>query len=228
MQPYFFPYFLYWRMIANSDKFIIYDDVNYINRGFISKNYIYSHGGLQRLTLNVRGASQNKRINEVKVYQNDNLKMIKTIRHSFCKAPQYNKVLPLIESILLCEKHMLSEFLENLILNVCSYLQIRTEVILSSSLPASIKSGKGVSRLIDICRHFGQDTYVNLPGGRDLYKPVLFSEHNISLLFMNEFELREEANFNYRISNLSIIQLLMYIDQGALQESLYEGIICGN
>ena len=41
-------------MIANSDIFVIYDDVNYINRGFINKNFIHSGGDKQRITLNLK------------------------------------------------------------------------------------------------------------------------------------------------------------------------------
>ena len=38
MQPYFMPYIGYFQLINAVDKFIIYDDVNYINRGWINRN----------------------------------------------------------------------------------------------------------------------------------------------------------------------------------------------
>lgn len=40
MQPYFMPYIGYFQLIKAVDKFVIYDDVNYINRGWINRNNI--------------------------------------------------------------------------------------------------------------------------------------------------------------------------------------------
>ncbi len=40
MQPYFFPYIGYWQLINAVDKYVIYDDVNYIKGGWINRNRI--------------------------------------------------------------------------------------------------------------------------------------------------------------------------------------------
>jgi hypothetical protein len=40
MQPYLFPYIGYWQLINAVDTFVIYDDVNYINKGYINRNSI--------------------------------------------------------------------------------------------------------------------------------------------------------------------------------------------
>ncbi len=37
MQPYLFPYIGYWQLINAVDTFVIYDDVNYINKGYDEK-----------------------------------------------------------------------------------------------------------------------------------------------------------------------------------------------
>ena len=39
MQPYYFPAIHYYQLIFCSDIFIILDNVNFINKGFIHKNY---------------------------------------------------------------------------------------------------------------------------------------------------------------------------------------------
>ncbi len=38
MQPYFFPYIGYFQLINAVDKFVILDNVNYINKGWINRN----------------------------------------------------------------------------------------------------------------------------------------------------------------------------------------------
>ena len=40
MQPYLFPYLGYWQLINYVDDFIIFDDVNYIKKGWINRNNI--------------------------------------------------------------------------------------------------------------------------------------------------------------------------------------------
>ena len=44
MQPYFFPYIGYWQLINIVDKYVVFDDVNYINRGWINRNRILFNG----------------------------------------------------------------------------------------------------------------------------------------------------------------------------------------
>ena len=40
MQPYFFPYIGYFQLVAAVNKFVIYDDVNFIKRGWINRNNV--------------------------------------------------------------------------------------------------------------------------------------------------------------------------------------------
>ena len=65
MQPYFFPYIGYFQLIAAVDKFIIYDDVNYINRGWVNRNNILVNQGPHLIHIPLAGASQNRLINEI-------------------------------------------------------------------------------------------------------------------------------------------------------------------
>ena len=78
MQPYLFPYIGYWQLINAVDTFVIYDDVNYINKGYINRNSILVDGKAQQFTLELINASQNKLINEIEV-GNNSKKLLKTI-----------------------------------------------------------------------------------------------------------------------------------------------------
>jgi hypothetical protein len=44
MQPYFLPYIGYWQLINAVDKYVIYDDVNFINKSWINRNNILLNG----------------------------------------------------------------------------------------------------------------------------------------------------------------------------------------
>ena len=40
MQPYFFPYIGYFQLINAVDEFLVYDNVNFIKKGWINRNNI--------------------------------------------------------------------------------------------------------------------------------------------------------------------------------------------
>ena len=67
MQPYFLPYIGYWQLLNAVDTYILYDDVNYINRGWINRNRIMINGAPSYLTIPLNGARQNKKIQEIAV-----------------------------------------------------------------------------------------------------------------------------------------------------------------
>ena len=74
MQPYFLPYIGYWQLIRAVDTFVILDDVNYINRGWINRNRISIRGEPCWMTLPLVGASQNKLISEINLLPDDGWK----------------------------------------------------------------------------------------------------------------------------------------------------------
>ena len=56
MQPYFFPYIGYWQLIKNVDKYVVYDDVNYIKGGWINRNNFLINGQKKLVTIQLNGA----------------------------------------------------------------------------------------------------------------------------------------------------------------------------
>ena len=62
MQPYFFPYIGYFQLMHRVDKFVVLDDVNYINRGWINRNRLMLNGAAHFFTIPLKSASQNKLI----------------------------------------------------------------------------------------------------------------------------------------------------------------------
>ena len=67
MQPYFLPYIGYFQLIKAVDKFVVYDDVNFIKRGWINRNNILVNGKAQLFTISLNRASQNRLINEIEI-----------------------------------------------------------------------------------------------------------------------------------------------------------------
>ena len=64
MQPYVFPYIGYFQLINAVDKFVFYDDVNFIKKGYINRNALLINDQKHVFTIPCKNISQNKRINE--------------------------------------------------------------------------------------------------------------------------------------------------------------------
>ena len=100
MQPYLFPYIGYFQLISAVDKFVIYDDVNYIKQGWINRNRILLNGKDFMFTMQLEGASSFKKINEIGVGKY-NQKLLKTVEQAYRNAPFFKNVFSCIEEIIL-------------------------------------------------------------------------------------------------------------------------------
>jgi hypothetical protein len=133
MQPYLFPYLGYFQLIHAVDSFVVYDDVSYIKGGWINRNYILSQGNKLLITLPLQGASPNRLIKQIEVGGRAE-KMLKTIRQCYGKAPQFQRVFPLLEDILSRPEKNLACFLDYGLRQVCDYLCLHPRWHISSML----------------------------------------------------------------------------------------------
>lgn len=209
MQPYFLPYIGYFQLMKYVDKYVVYDDVNYIKGGWINRNNFLISNESRLLTIVLDGATPNKLICDIEI-KDDFGKFLKTIRMNYSKAPFYRDVMPLLENICLSENRNLALFLLNSFRSILHYLNIDTELILSSSLNKN-HSLKGKDKVIDICRLFCADTYVNAIGGQCLYNKDEFARDQIQLLFLkssNDIVYRQFGTIY--IPSLSFLDVLMF------------------
>src|SRR5436190_18446705 len=101
MQPYIFPYIGYFQLIHAVDIFVFYDDVHFINKGWINRNRLLVNGKEFLFTVPCRDASQNRLIMEVEVMDDPKFtkRLLSTVQMGYGKAPYFTGVYPLIESV---------------------------------------------------------------------------------------------------------------------------------
>ncbi|WP_295200220.1 WbqC family protein [uncultured Chryseobacterium sp.] len=211
MQPYIFPYIGYFQLINLVDQFVIYDDVNFIKKGWINRNNILSNTGIQRFTIPLKNVSQNKLINETYIDETANWKdqFLKTINHNYKKAPFFKDTYSLIENIILTDENNIGTFTYNALVSVSKYLELNTTFILSSELNKE-NSLKGNSKILNICNILKATSYINPIGGIDIYSKELFIEERINLYFLRP-SLLPYQQFNQEfVPWLSIIDVLMF------------------
>lgn len=218
MQPYFFPYIGYFQLINAVDTFVIYDDVNYIKQGYINRNSILQNQDSNLFTLELIGASSNKKINDIRVGYNSN-KLLKTISQNYSKAPFYNNIFSLLEEILNNEEKELHKFLGFSLLKLASYLNLDTIFFYSSDIKNN-KTLKAQDRLIEMSKILNATDFINPIGGIDLYDKESFYQNNISLRFLESNEIKYKQFNNEFIPNLSIIDILMFNSKDEIRNML--------
>lgn len=207
MQPYFMPYIGYFQLMKAVDKYIVYDDVNYIKGGWVSRNNILVNGEKKLFTISLKGASPNKLFNEIEI-GDDFRKLMKTLQMNYSKASHYTETMNLLEKIISYPEKQLALFIANSFREILSYLSINTEIILSSDLLKDC-SLKGKDKVLHICHILNADTYYNAIGGQNLYDKNEFMDKKVKLFFL-ETQIKEypQQSQNF-IPFLSMIDVLM-------------------
>lgn len=211
MQPYFFPYIGYWQLLNLVDEYVIYDDVNYIKRGWINRNNILLNGQAQRINLHIKNASQNRMINDTQLSQTeeDTRNLLATIAQAYRKAPCFEPVYHMLETSLKYNETGLADYLAYQIKMVRDYLGIQTKLLLSSDIPKK-EDIKGESKIIHICKNRGADCYINAIGGMELYHQENFRKNNLKLQFLKTDDIVYHQYKGDFTPNLSIIDVMMF------------------
>lgn len=210
MQPYFLPYIGYFQLINAVDKFVIYDDVNFINKGWINRNAILAGGKAQLFTIPLKEASQNRLIRDIalsddKVWKK---KLLKTIQQSYQKAPYFAEVFPIIDRVINYDAENISDLNRNGIFEINKYIGINTEIIAHSDIYENTHL-KAQNRILDICKKENAQTYINPSGGMELYDRAVFENEGIELFFIKAGLPAYNQNSQEFIAGLSIIDVLM-------------------
>ncbi|MDU0112799.1 WbqC family protein [Psychrosphaera aquimarina] len=221
MQPYLFPYLGYFQIIHSVDIFVIFDDVNYIKRGWINRNNILSKKGIERFNLPVEKASQNRKINQHNIFNpKENIsKLFKQIRVNYQDSPQYQQLDTFLSQLELpnerppqyeIEANSLLTLLQSSIQVLIDKLNLNTQILLSSNIPNELNLSSE-TRIIDICQQLKASSYINPPNAEKLglYTPDNFNKFGIKLHYIQP-ELVEYEQFNSStfVNYLSILDLI--------------------
>jgi hypothetical protein len=211
MQPYFFPYIGYFSLVSAVDKFVFYDDVDFIKNGWINRNRLFLSGDVRYITIPLMGAGSNIKINEVRMQPKSfwKRKFLASIEQSYSKAPNFKLTFDLIVDVLDSEDEKISPLAKNSIKKISESLSLGAEFIETSCFYDN-NNLSGRDRVLDICRLEGASEYVNLPGGAGLYQKDQFSKHNLELEFIeNKFKPYSQMKSEFT-PGLSIIDVLMF------------------
>ena len=98
MQPYFMPYLGYFQAIAAVDKYILYDQVTFIRKGWINKNRIRQRNmPVLNIVVPLVNKSSNTLIADTLIDNSKSWqrKIIKCLQVGYGKSTYYHEIMPL-------------------------------------------------------------------------------------------------------------------------------------
>ena len=135
LQYNYIPWKGYFDIIAKSDVFVIYDEVQYTKNDWRNRNKILTPNGTNWLTIPVRVDSLNQKICETKVASNNwNKKHFNSIQFNYSKAKGYKEFKDILSDLYESTPELLTEINVRFIKTICNYLGIKTKIIDSRDL----------------------------------------------------------------------------------------------
>jgi len=212
MQPYLFPYIGYFQLINAVDKFVIYDDVQWIKGGWINRNRYLVADRPTYFTLPTQRGMFPSNINQrvfVPGIEYHKQRMLRQLRHSYVNAPHFEAVFLLVAKCFSCTDNNVSVFVTNALRECCAFLKISTPILISSEIDICDEY-EAQDRVLAINRLLNSQQFINPIGGVSLYDKAQFAAGGVHLRFMRtrEFSYRQ---FNRVFSgSLSIIDVMMF------------------
>lgn len=234
MQPYVLPYIGYIQLMHTVDTFVFYDDVAFINRGWVNRNRLLVNGKEYLFTIPLKDASQNKAIRDIELANDPKWrgKLLRTIEQSYRKAPQFTTVMPMAERMINFQAATRSDvsrsdvsvadYIFHSFTELTAYLGITTRLVASS---AGYQNShlKAQERIVDICRQEGASRYINPIGGIELYNQSAFDPIGCELQFIRPRRVTyPQTGGGEFIPWLSILDLLMNLSVDQIRPLLTE------
>jgi hypothetical protein len=210
-QPTFLPWQGYFALIDYVDEFIFLDNVQFDKRSWQQRNYIKLDDKKRIFTIPV--ISKNKsdqKINEVKIdYKNFKVeKFLMLIKYSYKKSSYFELYYEKIQKILNKNSLYLSKINQDLIIDICSMLNIKTKFYNASSMQLNNELKK-TYLLREICKKKKCTQYISSYGATSYMGDMSkFPETNIKINYF-EYENRKYNQIGDKfISNLTILDLI--------------------
>lgn len=212
MQPYIFPYLGYFQLMAAAERFVIYDDVQYIKGGWINRNRLLVNGQPFLFTIPLDAPSPNRNICDIALNARQpwREKLLQTIGQSYRRAPHFEPVFGLLERVFMnADAQTIADLVRVSFTELVAYLELPVELVPTSSHYGN-QHLRSQERVLDICRREGATEYVNAQGGRELYDHETFEANGLKLHFLQpELKPYQQLGKGAFVPGLSIIDVLM-------------------
>jgi hypothetical protein len=216
MQPYFFPYIGYFELIYRTDRWVVFDIVQYNKKSWMNRNRVlHPSKGWQYINLPAQKHEHGTLIHQIRAADPDKAfeRISGQLEHYRKRAPYFREVMDLLRR----SRESASERLVDInvagLKAVCDYLGIDFDYSLCSEMQLDLISVEHAGQwALKIASQLGADEYLNPPGGKEIFDRAEWEAASIRLSFT------EMRDFSYACGdyefepNLSILDVLMWND----------------
>lgn len=220
MQPYFLPYIGYWQLMAAADRFVVYDNIQYTKQGWINRNRFLRNGADAFFTVPLKKGSDFLDVADRVLADDFNPgTLLNPLAAAYARAPYFGAVFPVIEAVVSAAPRNLFEYLHHSLVTIADYLEIRTPIVVSSSVAIDHRLASQ-RKVLALCEALGATRYINSIGGRELYSAPAFAEHGVELQFLQPRPVTYRQYDHPFVPGLSIVDVMMFNSRDAVRGML--------
>jgi WbqC-like protein family len=224
MQPYFFPYLGHFALIAQTDRWIVFDITQYTPRSWISRNRVlHPSAGWNYVSVPLANSSMSIRIHEARIA--DPAAAGRSIQgklsHYRRRAPHYEAVQAIVAETFAHPTGSLVDLNVRGLEAVCRYLGITLNLEICSRMELSLpeRTDPGLWAL-EICTRIGAHQYLNPIGGLSLFDPARFAQSGVALQFLRAPDFKYDTAHYAFEPGLSILDVMMWNRPEAIREAI--------
>ena len=210
LQPSYLPWLGHLDQYCWSDKFVIYDDVQYDKHGWRNRNRILTANGIQWLTVPVKVKGQEMPfVKDVHIDNSSNWrkKQLESIRQAYGKAPFFDLVFPELEAYLGKDWDLLLDLDVDGLKMLARLLGQPWKGVLSSELGVP---GRKTERLVGICRALKATDYLTGDAAREYLDESQFASVGVKVHWHNYPHPEYRQRGKEFVAYLSVIDLLFW------------------
>ncbi|KQS95213.1 WbqC family protein [Chryseobacterium sp. Leaf394] len=225
MQPYFMPYIGYISLIKHTDKFILFDVVQFIKHGWIERNRVLKQNdGWLYLQVPLKKHGRDILIKDCVIDNSKNwkTKILSQLEIYKKKAPYYYKTISIINDIFSQEYNDIVALNKVSLEKICAYLGIYKTLHVFSEMNLKIdEPNSGDEWALNICKKLdGEIHYINPIGGLDFFDTQKYHEMDIDISFQKMNLSNYDQKRNTFENGLSIIDVMMFNSPDEINDML--------
>lgn len=174
-QPHYLPWLGYLAKIAEADRFVVMDDLQFEAQNFQNRNRVKINHGQVWLTVPLERGPQSERIcdkriqNQASPKEHWQRRTWETLRIHYGAAPYFGCYAPELADVYTRRWERLVDLNLHLLALHCKWLEIETPIVRASSLALE---GQKTERILRMCRAVGADVYLSGRGASAGYLDV--------------------------------------------------------
>lgn len=215
MQPYFFPYLGYFALIEATDHFVVFDPVQYIRHGWINRNRMLKPGFGEPQYFRVPIAAHRREtlIRDIRIAKGHDWKnrIFRQLQHYARQAPYFSQAISILGDCLAIQTDSIVRLNVHCLEVACQALQIPFEFTYFDEIDGPIQPARHPGDwALHTAGAMRATTYVNPIGGRNIFDPEQFQQHDIELLFLEHSLPHYPQPNDSFVAGLSLLDVLMF------------------